>query len=103
MHSMVTCAIPRLMKDISERAFPLYRAGNKAEAADAFLRVAAGLGNDYRSIMDKALPGAWAKAVNDIDTLFRVELPALESWRFARADAGRIPQPILSVRSSSER
>jgi pimeloyl-ACP methyl ester carboxylesterase len=35
--------------------------------------------------------------VADADTLFRIELPALEQWSFTQADAGHIRQPVLAV------
>ena len=43
------------------------------------------------------LPGAFAQAVADADTFFRIELPALEQWSFTQAEAGRITQPVLAV------
>jgi hypothetical protein len=43
------------------------------------------------------LPGAFAQAVADADTFFRIEFPALEQWSFTQAEARRITQPVLAV------
>jgi pimeloyl-ACP methyl ester carboxylesterase len=55
------------------------------------------VGPEYRRVLDRVLPGAFAQAVADADTFFRIELPALEQWSFTQAEAGRITQPILAV------
>src|SRR2546429_277047 len=66
----------------------LYEAGNKTGAVDRFLHAV--LGPAYRSVLDRMLPGAFAQAATDAETAFRIELPALEQWRFTQAEAGRI-------------
>ena len=73
----------------------LYQAGQKAEAVDAFERGV--IGPDYRPVLDERVPGAFAQAVADADTLFAQELPMLQQWRFSREDAVRIGQPTLVV------
>lgn len=73
----------------------MYEAGNKTGAVDSFLRAV--VGSEYRSVLDRVLPGAFAQAVADADTFFRIELPALEQWSFTQANAGRITQPVLAV------
>jgi pimeloyl-ACP methyl ester carboxylesterase len=56
------------------------------------------LGPEYREIFDKTLPpGAFEQALADVDTLFQVELGALERWSFTAEDAKRIRQPVVSV------
>ena len=72
-----------------------YAAGNKESAADSFLRWA--IGQDYRSWLDRQIPGAFQQLVADADTLFSVELPSLQEWSFTRQDAQRITQPVLGV------
>jgi pimeloyl-ACP methyl ester carboxylesterase len=76
-------------------AIRLYDAGQKEAATDGFLRWA--IGPAYREFVDRLLPGAYTQAVTDADTFFSVELPALQTWRFTRADAEYIRQPVLSV------
>ncbi|HEX2277982.1 MAG TPA: alpha/beta hydrolase [Candidatus Tectomicrobia bacterium] len=73
----------------------MYEAGNKTGAVDRFLQTV--VGPEYRGVLDRVLPGAFAQAVADADTFFRIELPALERWSFTPAEAGRITQPVLAV------
>jgi pimeloyl-ACP methyl ester carboxylesterase len=73
----------------------MYEAGNKAGAVDGFLQAV--VGPEYRRVLDRVLPSAFAQAVADADTFFRMELPALQQWRFTPAEAGRITQPVLAV------
>jgi pimeloyl-ACP methyl ester carboxylesterase len=73
----------------------MYEAGNKTGAVDGFLHAV--VGAEYRSVLDRVLPGAFAQAAADADTFFRMELPALQQWSFTQADAGCIPQPVLAV------
>jgi pimeloyl-ACP methyl ester carboxylesterase len=78
-----------------EKAFGLYRAGDKTGAIDTWSRGA--FGDEYRGVLDRVLPGAFEQAVADVDALFQIEAPALQQWSFTREDAGRIEQPVLSV------
>jgi pimeloyl-ACP methyl ester carboxylesterase len=71
-----------------------YQKGNKQAALEAFLIWVAG--PDWRKSFD-ALPGSFEMALADTDNFFRVEVPALNEWRFTRDDANRIHQPILAV------
>jgi pimeloyl-ACP methyl ester carboxylesterase len=85
---------------LSTRAFmgPVmerYRAGDKAGAVDGFMRGVTGA--DYRIVLDKVLPGAFAQAVASADTFFGQELPAVQQWSFRREEARRITQPVLAV------
>jgi pimeloyl-ACP methyl ester carboxylesterase len=85
---------PQLMESFAP-AFQMYEAGDKTGAIDGCLRVV--FGPEYRDMLDRVLPGAFAQAATDADTFFRFELPALQQWSFTQADAGRIEQPVLSV------
>jgi pimeloyl-ACP methyl ester carboxylesterase len=85
---------------LSTRAFmaPVierYRAGDKAGAVDGFMRGVTG--PDYRTALDRMLPGAFGEAVASADTFFGQELPAVRQWSFRREDARRITQPVLAV------
>jgi pimeloyl-ACP methyl ester carboxylesterase len=79
------------MASILER----FRAGDKAAAIDGFMRMVSGPA--YRTTFDRALPGAFDRGVADADTFFGQELPAVQRWQLARADARRITQPVLAV------
>jgi pimeloyl-ACP methyl ester carboxylesterase len=72
-----------------------YEAGDKMGAVDDFLQTV--VGPEYRSVLDRVVPGAFEQAVADADTFFRIELPALGEWSFTQAEAGRITQPVLAV------
>lgn len=77
------------------QAFAQYAAGDKADAIDTWARGA--FGPDYRSVLDRILPGAFGQAVSDADTLFQVEAPVLQQWNFTAVEAAHIKQPVLSV------
>jgi pimeloyl-ACP methyl ester carboxylesterase len=80
-------------------AVEVYRGGRKEQALDVFLRGTCG--EDYRAALDRALPGAFAQAVDGADRFFGEELPALRAWTFGRAEAERIGQPVLAVRGAA--
>jgi 3-oxoadipate enol-lactonase len=72
-----------------------YDAGEKSAAVDIFLRGTCG--QDYRAILDRALPGAFDRYVTDADTFFGQELPALQQWSFGRENGRHLVQPALAV------
>jgi pimeloyl-ACP methyl ester carboxylesterase len=76
-------------------AVELYRAGRKERAIDVFLRGTCGEG--YRAALDRAVPGAFAQAVDGADRFFGEELPGLREWSFGAAEAAQIGQPVLAV------
>ena len=78
-----------------EPAIQAVPGGGHGGAVDGFLRVA--IGRDYRSLLERVIPGGYAQVVADADTFLGAELPALGAWRFTREDARRITQPVLSV------
>jgi pimeloyl-ACP methyl ester carboxylesterase len=83
---------PQLMEALGQ-SLQMYEAGDKTGAIDSSLRGL--LGSDYRRVLDRVLPGAFAQAV--ADALFRIDLPGLQQWSFTQADAQRITQPVLAV------
>ncbi|MBX6763899.1 MAG: alpha/beta hydrolase [Rubrobacteraceae bacterium] len=90
----VVPSAPQLMEAMGPLV-GMYEAGDKAGAVDGFLKAV--MGPEYRSWLDRVLPGAFEQAVTDADTFFQSELPALGQWSFTRADAERITQPVLAV------
>jgi len=82
-------------KEFLMPAFERYLAGDKAGAIDAFLRGTCG--PNYRPVLDRAVPGAFDRAVADADTFFGQQLPALQAWSFGAEDARRVTQPVLAV------
>ncbi len=71
----------------------MYQQGDRAGAVDAFMRVVAG--PDFRTMLDRAMPGAFDQAVADADTFFKIELPASQEWNLTMEEAHRIRQPVL--------
>ena len=55
------------------------------------------IGRDYRTWLERVIPGGYAQAVGDADTCLGGDLRALGAWRFTREDARRIDRPVLSV------
>lgn len=80
-------------------AVEVYESGRREQAIDVFLRGTCG--EDYRAALDRALPGAFAQAVDGADRFFGEELPALRAWAFGPAEAGQIGQPVLAVRGAA--
>jgi pimeloyl-ACP methyl ester carboxylesterase len=76
-------------------AVSIYRSGNREAAIDAFMRAVAG--DEYREVVEHALPGAMRQAALDADTFFEHELPAVRAWSFEVADAHRLHMPVLVV------
>ncbi len=74
---------------------PMYESGDRAGAVDSFLREVCG--KDYRRSVETRLPGAMEQAAADADAFFTGEFPAIAEWLFAKEDAARITQPVLSV------
>jgi pimeloyl-ACP methyl ester carboxylesterase len=72
-----------------------YRSGDKQAAVDLFLQSVCGAG--YRDALERAVPGAFATAVEEADLFFQMEMPAVAAWRFGPGDAQRITQPVLNV------
>jgi pimeloyl-ACP methyl ester carboxylesterase len=83
------------VRDFVEPAVRHYRSGDGAGAVETWFRGV--FGADYRSALDKGLPGAFEEAVANADEFFEHELPALQQWSFTQEDAARVTQPALAV------
>jgi pimeloyl-ACP methyl ester carboxylesterase len=82
-------------------AFEAYASGDHARALALFMTEVSGL--DWptcRALLEDGTPGAVAQAVEDADTFFGVELPALTEWDFGAEEAAAIGKPILSLLGS---
>jgi pimeloyl-ACP methyl ester carboxylesterase len=71
-----------------------YREMGAAVVVDEFLQAR---WPGYRTALDRALPGAFARAVGDAESWFDCELPGLFDWRFGEAEARGITHPVLCV------
>jgi pimeloyl-ACP methyl ester carboxylesterase len=77
------------------RAIERFKAGDAEAAVDIWME---GIGGpDYRAVLDRALPDAYALAVADAGTFFGQELPALRECPFGADEAARIKAPVLAV------
>ncbi len=59
------------------------------------------MGPDWRTEIERAVPGAVAQMSRDAATFFDSDCPALLSWSFDHDDAGRIDRPVLYVGGSA--
>jgi len=79
-------------------AFEAYGAGQHEKAVAIFMSAVSGLEWEAcRDLLDAEVPGAVPQAIQDADTFFGIELPALGAWTFGAEQAARISQPVLSV------
>jgi pimeloyl-ACP methyl ester carboxylesterase len=82
-------------------ALAAYAAGDHARAVANFMTTVSGLDSSAsRALLEERIPDAVAQAVEDADTFFGVELPALIEWEFGPQQASAIDRPVLSVLGS---
>ena len=78
--------------------FEAYGSGDHAGAVAMFVSAAGGLGwDECRALLEERIPGVVAQSIEDADTFFGVELPALAEWTFGPRQAAAIHRPVLSV------
>lgn len=79
-------------------AFAAYAGGDHSGAFAMFMTAVSGLDWDAcRALLEQRAPGAVTQAVDDADTFFGVELPALTEWKFGPDEAATIDRPVLSI------
>jgi pimeloyl-ACP methyl ester carboxylesterase len=79
-------------------AIEAYGRGDHTGALAIFMSVVSGLDrDDCRALLEVRVPGAMEQALEDADTFFGVELPALTTWSFGAEQAADIHCPVLSV------
>jgi pimeloyl-ACP methyl ester carboxylesterase len=85
-------------------AFEAYGSGDHEGALALFMSAVSGLDwETCRALLDRRLPGAVGQAIEDADTFFGVELPALTEWAFGPEQATAIHRPVLSVLGTETR
>jgi pimeloyl-ACP methyl ester carboxylesterase len=90
------CDRPAAAEEALRPIVQLYEAGDVPGALQGFGQLVAG--PRFQEAIDGVLaPGWFEQAVSDVDTFFKVELPAMVDWRFTQEMAARITQPVLSV------
>jgi pimeloyl-ACP methyl ester carboxylesterase len=75
-----------------------YNSGDRADAVHAF--IAAVGGRDWRSHVERTVPGGVEQAESDAATLFDSDLPSIGGWTFEAEQAEKINQPVLFVLGS---
>jgi pimeloyl-ACP methyl ester carboxylesterase len=87
-----------------QQAGPAFEAYGRGDPSGAFAMFMSGVsGFDWtrcRALLEERVPGAVAQAVEDADTFFGIELPALTAWEFGPQQAAAIGRPVLSVLGS---
>ncbi|MFR9801428.1 alpha/beta fold hydrolase [Pseudonocardia sp. RS010] len=78
--------------------FQLYERGERVAAVNAFMTTVAGA--DWRSNVDRTVPGGAAQAEKDAATLFESDLPSIGAWRFDAEQAATLRQPVRYVLGS---
>jgi 3-oxoadipate enol-lactonase len=91
----VAPASAQVVLDTAGRSYALLGEGDAAGAIDNWL--AAAFDPGYRDVLERALPGAFERAVLDAAAPFGVEVPSLEGWGRGPDDLRRIEAPALSV------
>jgi pimeloyl-ACP methyl ester carboxylesterase len=71
-----------------------YRRGDPVGAVHSFLAL---IGPDWRTVIDRAVPGGIEQAEQDAATFFEIELPAIARWSFDTESAAAASCPVLSV------
>jgi len=70
-----------------------YLAGDRIGAMDDLFSATGG--PDWRSEINRAIPGAVEQVEKDAATLFESDIPSLQEWRFGAEEAAKIKQPVL--------
>ena len=78
-----------------------YEDGDAEGAVHGFLALVGD--RDWRSAIERTVPGGIAQAVKDAATFFVSELPAVSDWTFGPEQATAITCPVLSVLGSKTR
>jgi pimeloyl-ACP methyl ester carboxylesterase len=88
---------PEAMSDLLESAAPVleaYGSGNRQRALDLWMGLVS-VGANWRTDIERSLPGAVKQSENDCAAFFETELPAIPSWAFGAGQAAKISQPVL--------
>ena len=108
VHTLILMELSLLSVPSGERfleqagpAFAAYARGDHARALAMFMTLVSGL--DWpacSALLEERIPGSVTQSLEDADTFFGVELPALTRWDFGAQQAAAIDQPVLSVLGS---
>jgi pimeloyl-ACP methyl ester carboxylesterase len=78
--------------------FEAYASGDHSGAFAMFVAAASGLDWEAcRALLEERIPGVVTQSIEDADTFFGVELPAVAAWTFGTEQAAAVRRPVLSV------
>jgi benzoate-CoA ligase family protein len=97
VHSLVLLEVPfttvprwQAVSELNAGTAERYGQGDWEAAADPFLG-----SPSERAALARSVPGGLEQALRDLDTYFRVEVPAHQAWHFSAAEGEQIRQPVL--------
>lgn len=100
--TLLTMPSAQALFDDAAPALEAYRAGDHEAAVVGFISLVAGLNpQTCRAVVEEHVPGGMAQSIEDADTFFTRELPALSAWVFGADEAATISAPVLSVRGAA--
>ena len=83
--------------DAAAPVFEAYGNGDHSGALAMFVSAAGGIDwEECRALLRNGSLGVVAQSIEDADTFFGVELPALAEWTFGPVQAAAIRRPVLS-------
>ena len=94
-----TAAMAAAFDELIAPLVEMHRAGNSSKAVHLWMRSTGG--PDWRTEIEKLLPGAGDQANDDASGTFEHDLPALRGWDFDAVGASQIKQPVLFIVSAS--
>jgi pimeloyl-ACP methyl ester carboxylesterase len=100
VHSLVLLEPPKTTEEtrpseVFAKVIEKYRSGDAGGAVDSFMALFGG--PNWRTEVQRTVPGGPEQAARDAATFFDVELPALRAWILSKEKASRISQPVLYV------
>jgi 3-oxoadipate enol-lactonase len=84
-----------LMTRMIDPVVAQYRSGDARGALEVWMAAAGG--STWRTDLVRTVPCGPQQMLEDVATFFEVDVEAVEAWRFERADAALISQPVLYV------
>ncbi len=93
--ALTTVPLCEAVRELNAATTDHYRQGDWEAAVDAFLG-----SPTERAAVSRNVPGGLEQAIRDLDTYFRIEVPAHEEWHFTEVEGKRITQPVLFIQGS---
>jgi pimeloyl-ACP methyl ester carboxylesterase len=79
--------------------FQMYERGDRVAAVNAFMTAVGGA--DWRTNVERTVPGGVEQAEKDAATVFESDLPSVAAWELSAEQAAAIRQPVLYVGGSN--